>query len=172
MKKFFLVLYKIVSVLPLSDSKFSFGAKKIRALIAKGFINKESSFNINIDRKVDIDETLKIGDNSGIGKNSKIGSNVTIGNNVMIGPECLIYTVNHNTKRTDIPMVAQGNREPIPVIIEDDVWIGARAIILPGVTIKKGSIVGAGSVVTKNVPQYTIVAGNPAKIKKNRMEKI
>ncbi len=50
------------------------------------------------------------------------------------------------------------------IIIEDDVWIGANSVILPGVTIKKGAIIGAGSVVTKDVPQYAIVCGNPAHI--------
>ena len=55
------------------------------------------------------------------------------------------------------------------VIIEDDVWIGTRAIILPGTRIGKGSIIGAGSVVTKDVPQYSIVGGNPARILKTRL---
>ncbi|WP_331272794.1 DapH/DapD/GlmU-related protein [Motilibacter deserti] len=55
-----------------------------------------------------------------------------------------------------------------PVVIEDDVWIGANVVILPGRTISTGSIVGAGSVVTKDVPPRTVVAGNPAVVVKNR----
>lgn len=55
-----------------------------------------------------------------------------------------------------------------PVIICDDVWVGANSVILPGITIGKGAVVGAGSVVTKDVPAYAIVMGNPAKIKKYR----
>lgn len=86
----------------------------------------------------------------------------------MIGPYCFIYTSNHCTKRTDIPMFRQGDSVPRPVIISDDVWIGARVTILPGVHIGKGAIIGAGAVVTKDVPEYAVVGGNPAKIIKYR----
>jgi maltose O-acetyltransferase len=88
---------------------------------------------------------------------------VIIGKDVMMGPEVMIYTSNHETNRTDMPMIEQGDTQAIPVVIEDDVWIGARAILLPGVHIGKGAIVAAGSIVTKAVPPYTIVGGNPAK---------
>lgn len=172
MKIVYKFLYKIASKMPASDSKFNFGAKKMRAYFAKKFINKNSSSNINIDKNVLIDETLTIGYNSGIGINSRVGKNVTLGENVMIGPECLIYTENHNFKRTDIPMCKQGVSEVKPVSIGDDVWIGARVIILPGVTIGNGCIIGAGSVVTKDIPEYVVAAGNPAIVKKRRMENI
>jgi maltose O-acetyltransferase len=86
---------------------------------------------------------------------------ITIGDHVMIGPSVQIAAACH-------PLEAdkrrQGNEFSKPVIIEDDVWIGAAAIILPGVTIGKGSVIGAGSVVTKDVPSGVVVAGNPAKI--------
>lgn len=65
-------------------------------------------------------------------------------------------------------MNLQGMSKEHPVLIEDDVWIGANVIILPGVKISKGSIIGAGSVVTKNVPEYAIVGGNPARVIKYR----
>ena len=81
-----------------------------------------------------------------------------------MGPECIIYTRNHAFSRTDIPMREQGFSEEKPVYIGDDVWIGGRVTILPGVHIGKGAIVGAGAVVTKDVPEYSIVGGNPAKI--------
>ena len=57
-----------------------------------------------------------------------------------------------------------------PVIIEDDVWIGARVIILPGVTIGTGSVIGAGAVISKSIPPYSVAVGNPARIVKNRLE--
>lgn len=66
-------------------------------------------------------------------------------------------------------MRLQGKDKLRSISIEDDVWIGARAIILPGVTIAKGSIVGAGSVVTKSFPPYSVIAGNPARIVKSRL---
>ena len=111
---------------------------------------------------------MEIGDRSGVGINAKMHGKVIIGNDVMMGPECIIYTQNHDFSRTDIPMNKQGFSEEKPVIIGDDVWIGGRVIILPGVNVGKGAIIGAGSVVTKDVPEYAIVAGNPATVKKYR----
>jgi maltose O-acetyltransferase len=66
-------------------------------------------------------------------------------------------------------MSEQGMTEDMPVTIGDDVWIGARAILLPGITINSGSIVGAGAVVTKDVPPGSIVAGNPARVVRYRI---
>ena len=75
---------------------------------------------------------------------------------------------NHAFDRTDIPMNQQGFTPEKPIVIEDDVWIGARVIILPGVHIGTGAVVGAGAVVTKDVPDYAVVGGNPARILKMR----
>lgn len=109
-----------------------------------------------------------IGNHSGIGEGSIISKYTRIGDNVMMGPQCYIYTRNHRHDNIDIPMIKQGVEDWKPVTIEDDVWIGSRVTILPGVHIGKGVIIGAGSVVTKDIPPYTIVAGNPAKIVKYR----
>jgi maltose O-acetyltransferase len=113
-------------------------------------------------------EKVALGDNSNIGQNAQLLGPVSIGANVMMGPEVLIFTNNHCFERTDVPMIDQGLSEVLPVKIEDDVWIGARVIILPGVTIGSGSIIGAGSIVTKSVPPFSIAAGNPAKVIKIR----
>ncbi len=86
----------------------------------------------------------------------------------MMAPEVLILGGNHRFDRVDIPMMFQGNVEYGPVEIGNDVWIGSRVIILPGLKIGEGSIIGAGSVVTKDVMPYSIVAGNPAKLIKMR----
>ena len=86
----------------------------------------------------------------------------------MMGPEVYIYTQNHDFKRTDITMDKQGWSAEKPVVIEDDVWIGSRVTILPGVTIGEGSIIGASSVVTKSCPPYSIVVGNLAVVVKSR----
>lgn len=86
----------------------------------------------------------------------------------MMGPQITIITENHRFDGLEVPMALQGQAESKPVVIEDDVWVGARAIILPGVTIGAHSIVGAGSVVTKDVPPWTVVGGNPARIIKVR----
>lgn len=92
-----------------------------------------------------------------------------IGDNVMLAPNVSILSNIKNIDRLDIPMNMQGWKEKDKkVIIEDDVWIGRNAIIMPGVKIYKGSIVGAGSVVTKDVLPYTIVGGVPARLIKSR----
>jgi maltose O-acetyltransferase len=85
----------------------------------------------------------------------------------MIAPEVIILTLGHRHDSIETPMCGQGGYAT-KVIIEDDVWIGIRVIVLPGVKIGKGSIVGAGAVVTKDVPPWTIVGGVPAKVIKRR----
>ncbi len=112
---------------------------------------------------------VRIGARSGVGIRAQVSPYVTIGDNVMMGPDVLILTRNHAFSRTDIPMIEQGYGEYRPVVIEDDVWIGARAVILPGVRIGKGSLVGAAAVVTKLVPPYSIVGGNPARVIRSRL---
>ena len=107
------------------------------------------------------------------GKNTKLGKNVfinsccrfqdnggiEIGDKTMIGPNVTIVTVNH-----EINPETRINAIPKPVKIGKNVWIGADCTILPGVTIGENSIIGAGSVVTKDVPANIVVAGNPAKL--------
>jgi len=87
----------------------------------------------------------------------------------MTGAELLIFTSNHRTDRLDIPMGGQGMTESRTVVIGNDVWIGARVIILPGVHIGNGAVIGAGAVVTKDVPDYEIWGGNPARFLKSRL---
>lgn len=92
---------------------------------------------------------------------------IRIGNKVTFGPRVTIMAGNHNFR--DIGVFIFDNHDKrddddLPVIIEDDTWIGCNVTILKGVTIGRGAIVGAGAVVTKNVPPYAIVGGNPAKL--------
>ncbi len=112
-------------------------------------------------------KNISIGDHVFLNHNVYLGSRgnatITIGNYVMIGPNAQIYTGMHGYSNTDIPMIMQKHTYK-SVVIGDDVWIGSNAIILPGVTIHKGVIVGAGAVVTKDVAPYAIVGGVPAKI--------
>lgn len=98
-----------------------------------------------------------------------VNDNIRIGKDVIIAPCVTIRDTDHGFDRTDIP-IRQQKIQTSPVIVEDDVWIGHGASILKGVTIGKGSIVAAGSVVTKDVPAYSIVGGVPAKIIKSRLE--
>jgi len=97
------------------------------------------------------------------------GCKVSIGSRVLFGPNVQIYAASHPLDGH----VRQGTNGPEfakPITIGDDVWVGGAAIILPGVTVGSNAVVGAGSVVTKDVEPYTVVAGNPAKVIK-RLEK-
>jgi acetyltransferase-like isoleucine patch superfamily enzyme len=116
-----------------------------------------------------IGEGLIVGDYSNIGPGAYIGCSglITIGKNVMMSPGVSIYAENHNFSDTSIPMKDQGVTVSF-VNIHDDCWIASNSTILAGVTIGKGSVVAAGSVVTKDVPPYSVVAGSPATIIKSR----
>lgn len=153
--------------MPVSDSKISFGSKKVRAFCGKLMLRKCGS-NVNIEKGAHFSTEVSLGDNSGIGINAQIAPYVTIGNDVMMGPDCMIYTTNHGMDRLDIPMWKQKSSKPEPVVIGNDVWIGSRVIILSGVHIGDGSVIGAGSIVTKDVEPYSIVAGNPARLIRKR----
>ncbi len=87
---------------------------------------------------------------------------ITIGTKVAISREAFICTASHDITKPNRPLITT------PITICDGVWIGARAIILPGVTIGEGAVVAAGAVVTKDVEPFTVVGGNPAKFLKNR----
>ncbi len=93
---------------------------------------------------------------------------VTIGDNVMMATSCVIVSANHNFERTDIPMNLQGVTCE-EVKIGNDVWLGARVTVLAGVEIGEGSIIGAGSVVSKSIPPYSVAVGVPALVIKKRV---
>lgn len=107
---------------------------------------------------------LIIGDNCSINTNVQLGAAdgmLIIGNNVMIGPNVVIRASNHGTSRAT-SMRFQPHFFG-KIFIEDDVWIGSNAVILSGVTLAKGTVVGAGAVVTKSTESYSIVGGVPAR---------
>lgn len=165
-KKIIYILYRLFAQkLPISQR--SALAKRMRGFWARKIVQKMGN-NVNIERNAIFGPQLEIDDNSGIGINCEVYGPVTIGKNVMMGPEVIIYTSGHKHDRTDIPMIEQGSDEAKRVIVGDDVWIGRRAMIMPGVTIGNGCIIGAGAVVTKDIPDYSIAGGVPAKVLKNR----
>lgn len=114
-------------------------------------------------------EGLVIGNNVGIAQNCfiQVRSKVIIGSDVMFGPGVSIFSETHGFDNLNIPIIEQSTVRK-GVLIEDNVWVGARAIILDGVSIGTGSIIAAGSVVNKNIPPLSIVAGIPAKVIKTR----
>lgn len=126
---------------------------------------------VNIERGAMFSGQCSLGDKSTIGINCEINGDVTIGNYVMMGPEVVVYTENHAFKDPDRTMIEQGYQKMRPVVIGNDIWIGRRVIILPGVSIGDGCVIGAGAVVTKSFPAFSIVAGNPAKLIGKREKK-
>lgn len=139
-----------------------------RRLFVNRFVNK-CGVEIRVKRNADISMFIEIGNFSELGSNCVIQSNTYIGSNVIMGPDVKIYTKNHKYSSESIPIQFQGITEK-EVIIGDDVWIGANCIILPGVIIGNHSIIAAGSIVTKDVPNWSIVGGNPARVIKYRVE--
>lgn len=104
-----------------------------------------------------------IGDHTRIGLHNTIIGPVNIGSHVNLAQGITVTALNHNFDDTNKRIDEQGV-STTPVTIEDDVWIGANAVVLPGVTIGNHCVVAAGAVVTKNVPPHSLVAGVPAKI--------
>ena len=91
------------------------------------------------------------------------GGGVTIGNWVGIGPDSKVWSVNHRFDDPEQPLLLQGY-EKAPVVIEDDVWLGANVFIAPGVTIGRGAIIAAGAVLNKSIPAFALVCGNPGRV--------
>jgi acetyltransferase-like isoleucine patch superfamily enzyme len=137
------------------------------------------------------DEVVDIGDYSFILRGALLlphGGSIRIGSNVGINPYCIIYghggveigndvliaarvtlvSAEHVFERRDLPIRSQGITAK-GIRIEDDVWIGAQAVVLDGVSIGRGAVVGAGSVVTRSVSPYQVVAGSPARVVRDRV---
>ncbi|MBD3355135.1 acetyltransferase [Candidatus Woesearchaeota archaeon] len=164
LKKLFYVLVKYAGFY------VYFGPARIRALFYSLLFKK-------VGKKVFIfgpfrcgaPENISVGNEVVFSNNCVVGGDygVSIGNFVMIGQNTTIVSSNHGHQLKGVPMLRQemyGSK----VLINDDVWIGANAVILPGVKIGQGAIIAAGSVVTKDIEPYTIAAGNPAKPIKKR----
>ncbi len=108
------------------------------------------------------DASIRIGDWSTIGYHTHLfaTTRIEIGSNCLIAPFCYLVDSNHGIAR-DV-LIREQPMSSLPILIEDDVWIGANVTILRGVTIGEGAVIGAGSVVDQDVPAYAIVRGNPA----------
>lgn len=113
--------------------------------------------------------TCDYGNNIVLGKNVFINSNcyfmdgakITVGDNVFIGPSCGFYTANHPL---DYQTRNQGIEQALPILIGNNVWLGGNVIVLPGVKIGDGCVIGAGSVVTKDIEANSVATGVPCKV--------
>lgn len=106
-----------------------------------------------------------IGDRTLVGLSCVVIGPVTIGNDILIAQHVVLSALNHNYEDVSLPIKDQGVNT-LEIVVEDEVWIGANAVITAGTRIGKHAIVAGGSVVTKDVPPYSIVGGNPARLLK------
>ena len=167
---FWYSFYKLIARnLPGSNSLMGKVGKRFRYTACKKLFSYCGG-NVNIEKGVRfaLNSVIRIGDNSGIGVNALVLCSVTIGENVMMGQDVVIISSSHEFSNTEMPMIAQGFRADRTVEIGNDVWIGARAILLPGVMIGSGSIIGAGAVVSRDIPEWSVAAGNPARVVRRR----
>jgi acetyltransferase-like isoleucine patch superfamily enzyme len=145
--------------------------KLINKYIEKRKLNKiifgkfDNNITISKNYKFLFSKNIFISEHVYIGPNATIYAhdNVTISRGTIIGPHITIYTANHNFNNADsIPYDKKLNKKA--VIIKENVWIGGNVILLPGTIINEGCIIGAGAVIAKEIPKYSIVIGNPSKI--------
>ncbi len=148
-----------------AGAKASFGARTKILLPWRLSMGLRCVFESDLTIKlVGIDARLEFGDHCYVGRFTQfdLSSACRIGNHVLIATGCLIVDHNHGLART-----ARIDQQPCsgqPITIGDDAWIGAHAVVLSGVTIGRGAVIGANACVTKNVPDYAIAAGVPARV--------
>ena len=132
--------------------------------ISRGVMIRPSSYYGN-----DLEKGLVMGEHSSIGPYGYVGCSgmITIGKNVMFGPKCSLFAENHNFSDIEKNIKSQGVNQK-GITVEDDCWIGSNVVILDGVTIGKGSVIGAGTLITKDVPAGSVVMDKREKRIKER----
>lgn len=164
-----IVYYGLAIHLPEYYLSFGRAARRLRELCARVLLDSVGDW-VNIERGVRFGRgaRVSVGNHSGIGRDSVVEA-LIVDDYVLIGPELLALSRNHLFPDPDVPVGKQGMTEPSAPHVGYGSWIGARVILLPGVKIGRFCVVGAGSVVTKDVPDRAVVAGNPARIIRMRV---
>lgn len=164
------IYYSFAIYLPDSNGFIKWGANVRRVLCRHIFKKCGKSIMVHRGANFGIGINIEIGDYSDIGVNAVIPGDTIIGKNVLMAPNCYIFCVNHRFDDISRPIKSQGVTEKKQTVIEDDVWIGRNVTMTPGRTIKTGSIIGTGCVLTKDFPPYSIVGGNPGRLIKSRLK--
>ena len=142
-----------------------------RFFFYKRHLKRAGRFTSMSGLKIYAPEAVSIGDgvaiNVGVVINSCNGGQIEIGNDVLIGPYCVLRSADHCFSDPSRPIKAQGHA-PGKIVIEDDCWLGSHVVVTRNVTIGKGTMIGAHSVVTHDLPPYSIAMGVPAVVKKSR----
>ena len=163
------VYWTVARQLPWSSRPGGRLARAVRSALARHMLDScGRAVNVEHGAWFGSGKGVRLGDRSSIGMDALVMGPIQIGDDVMMGPRCILLSNRHDISRRDVPMNSQGFADALPIVIEDDVFVGAGATVLPGVRISTGSVVGAGAVVTKDVPPGCVVAGNPAEIVRRR----
>lgn len=138
-------------------------AEKIKKLLSDLFPNIHETVDIRLPVHCDYGYNIHAGKGTFFNLNCYLmdGAPITFGENVFIGPSCGFYTANHPF---DFESRNQGLEKAQPIVVGDNVWFGGNVVVLPGVSIGAGSVIGSGSVVTKDVPAGVIAVGSPCKV--------
>ena len=162
---FSLLFYRLVAMrLPHSFWPAGFVFSFIRKAALRGMgckVGECCDLEPGID--VGFNPDIVIGNHCQINQNTSIKT-ARIGNDVMIAPGVVLLDRKHNFSRTDLPMAQQGSTAREITNICDDVWLGQNVVVMPGVKIGRGSVIGAGSIVTKDLPDFSVAVGTPARI--------
>lgn len=178
--KFIIEEFKVLLEIPIKYYPSSYVSNKLRSIYYNYKLGIEDYPHIlnNVDfRGIDL---IKIGKNFKINKNCTIDSNgskgIYIGENVTIGPGVYIRSANHSFRDRNIHILEQGynyktishQSEEYSIVIEDNVWIGSNCVLLSGTHLKKGVILGAGSLVSSKIDEYSVAFGSPARVVRKR----
>ena len=171
---YYFLYYAVAAKLPHGERWKIIGkvSARVRAFICRRlFANTAQIFNVgkNVDFEY-LGHLISLGDHANLGNNLKVAGNgkLKVGKHVMMGDDVMILTQNHKYLCPE----GYDGFDIGEVVIDDYAWIGSRVIILRGVTIGKHAIIGAGAVVTKDIPPHAIAAGNPARVIKSRKNNI
>ncbi|MCD6734819.1 MAG: acyltransferase [Burkholderiaceae bacterium] len=156
---------KLLALWLVNGVPLELGIRLRRWLLPRFFLRFGRSSLVQSGLRVRNPELVSIGNHCNFGPNVFItgGGGVTIGDWVGFGPDVKIWSVNHRFDDPDRPWQLQG-WDQRPVVIEDDVWLGANVFVVPGVSIGRGAIVAACSVVNKSIPAFAVAAGNPVRV--------
>src|ERR1700733_9492729 len=140
-------------------------ARRLRQELARQFLDACGDWvNIASDVHLSTGRNVRIGNRSGLGDGCRVYGGLIMGGQVMVGPHAAFLSENHGYDDLERPIGEQVSTERDPPRIEDGAWIGLRATVLPGRVVGRGAIVAACAVVTRDVPPYAIVGGNPARV--------
>lgn len=156
----------IVRFTPDAHRPYALFFPALRRLLVQGFTDRCGK-HVRVKFNADVSPHIEIGDRSELGRSCQIYGGVSLGADVLMGPDVKLITRNHCYQDLSRPIRSQGE-EFTPIRVGDDVWLGANVVVLPGVEIGDHSIIAAGAIVTRSIPEYSIAGGNPARVIRDR----